>query len=431
MEKFQTWPSNFTNYNSALSNSPSLSSSSSSSSHSICQETHSTPTLCGDASSFNSLESKILTNNNNNNNNPNIIISHLCILSTKTKTPQINCLAVRHNSLYAATAREINVFDLKTLQPIDTFGPGSGLVKSIAFHGNKIFTAHQDRKIKVWNRADDTQKARLISTLPTFKDRAFNCLRAKNYVKVRRHERRLWIEHADAVSGLAVDDEVGLMYSVSWDKCFKIWKISSGPRCMESVKAHSDAVNAIVVGPLGQMVYTGSADGEIKIWAVCEDTQRHELVTTLNKHGSSVNALALTGSGSGFCSGGGDGVILVWNNNNNNNNNNNENENENLKSSYLVDCCLEGHKGAILSLVHVKSVLISGSYDRTVRIWGYGKDNLGGCLVILEGHCKPVKALVAIPDDEDDDDDDCLSVFSGSLDGEIRAWKINISHASF
>ncbi|GFP88429.1 uncharacterized WD repeat-containing protein alr3466 [Phtheirospermum japonicum] len=421
MEEFQSWPSSFTNYNPVLSSSLSLSSPSSSSSSSSFsptisqeEETRSTPTLCEDTSSFNSLESNINNKNNNNNSSliPKLIISHPCILSTKTNTPQINCLALRNNALYAATAREIKVYDPKTLALTGTFGPGSGLAKSIAFCGERIFTAHQDRKIRVWKPAatsssDERQKHRLVSTLPTFKDRAFNCMLPRNYVRVRRHEQRLWIEHADAVSGLAVDSDVGLMYSVSWDKCFKIWRISSGPRCLESVKAHSDAVNAIVVSPVDRTVYTGSADGEIKIWAGCGDSKGYKLVTTLNKHVSSVNALALADNGSGLCSAGGDGVILVWERNNNN-------------------CCLEGHKGAVLCLVHVKGVLISGSSDRTVRIWGLGKDNFRGCLAIFEGHCNPVKALVA----NDDDLDESLSVFSGSLDGDIRAWKFNISHAS-
>ncbi|KAI3454375.1 hypothetical protein Pfo_011038 [Paulownia fortunei] len=418
MEEVQSWLAN--GYNPVFSKSPSLSSSATTS---TSHETHSAPILCEDTS-FNSLESNASTQTtpycSHNNNYPiqKPSVSHFCIASTKKTTPQISCLAVQNNTLYAASIKEINVFDLTSLSLVDTFGSGSGLVKSIAFSNKKIFTAHQDCKIRVWQQvitSSSKQKHQLISTLPTFKDRLFNCMLEKNYVQVRRHKQKLWIEHADAVSGLAVNNDVGLMYSVSWDKSFKIWKASSDMRCLESVKAHSDAVNAIVVSPFDRTIYTGSADGHIKVWTTSEDRKKHQLLTTLAKHESSVNALALTRDGSVLCSGGGDQVILVWERGANNENH------------LFVACSLKGHRGAILCLVHVNGVLISGSSDRTVRIWKHGRDFGGCCLAIMEGHCKPVKSLVAIPGGNLDDS---LSVFSGSLDGEIRAWKVMVSHDS-
>lgn len=234
---------------------------------------------------------------------------------------------------------------------------------------------------------------------------------AKNYVQVRRHKRNLWIQHADAVSGLAANDD-GLLYSVSWDKSFKAWKTTSDMRCLESIRAHSDAVNAVVVNPLDGTLITGSADGLIKIWTMSEDRKEHRLITTLSRHESSVNALSLDRVGSVLFSGGGDHVINVWDKGDENEEN----------SCFIFCCCLKGHRGAILSLVHVKGhVLISGSSDRSVRIWKHGKDYC--CLAIMEGHSKPVKSVVAIPGDHLDH---LMTVYSGSLDGEIRAWKVVI-----
>ncbi|KAG8378709.1 hypothetical protein BUALT_Bualt07G0013400 [Buddleja alternifolia] len=416
MEEIQSWLGN--TYNSSLSKSPS---SSSSATTSTSHETHSTPTLC-EYTSFNSLEStnNIYSHNNNNNNYPisKPSISYFCITSLKTLTPQISCVAVDNNNLYAATIKEIYVYDLTSYELIDTFGSGSGsgLVKSIAFSDRKIFTAHQDCKIRVWKQVISTssckQRHQLISTLPTLKDRLFNCMLQKNYVQVRRHKQKLWIEHADVVSGLAVNNDVGLMYSVSWDKCFKIWKISSDMHCLESVKAHDDAINAVVINTFDNTIYTGSADGKIKVWKKSGDSKKHLAIATLAEHESSVNALALTNDGSVLCSGGGDKIIHVWE------------KRDNCENHMFVCCSLKGHRGAILSLTHVNGVVISGSSDKTLRIWKYGKD-FGGCLAVLEGHCKPVKSIVAI---SDGDLDDNLVVFSGSLDGEIRVWKVVISN---
>lgn len=187
-------------------------------------------------------------------------------------------------------------------------------------------------------------------------------------------------------------------------------------RCLESVTAHSDAVNAVTVNPLDGMVITGSADGRIKIW------EEHKLVTTLSGHESSVNALALGRVGRAgpiLFSGGGDGVINVWNKG--------DDGNENGNGNCFVFCCgMKGHRGAILSLVHVKGVLISGSSDTTMRIWKHGNGYSGVCLAVMEGHGKPVKSVVAIPGELER----VLTVYSGSLDGEIRAWKVVICNDS-
>ncbi|KAL2465424.1 Transducin/WD40 repeat-like superfamily protein [Abeliophyllum distichum] len=352
--------------------------------------------------SFSSLESSA---------NPKSTNFHCYIASLGTLASQISCLAVNENSLYATSLNEISVFSLTNYALIDTFScsdSASGLVKFIAFSDRKIFTAHQDCKIRVWQMTS-SNKHRLISTLPTFKDRLCRCMLAKNYVQVRRHKQKLWIEHSDTVSCLAVNN--GLMYSASWDKSFKTWKISD-MNCLESMKnVHSDAVNAIVVS-VNDLIYTASADGHIKVWEKVGKT--HKLLTLLDKHTSSVNALSLKNDGSVLFSGGGDQIIFVW-------------EREDSANFMVVKRSLAGHRGAILCLFYVNNTLLSGSSDKTIRIWQEFKEGYC-CLGILEGHCKPIKSIVAV---SDGDLDDNLSVFSGSLDGEIRVWNITISTRVF
>ncbi|WMV21304.1 hypothetical protein MTR67_014689 [Solanum verrucosum] len=146
--------------------------------------------------------------------------------------------------------------------------------------------------------------------------------------------------------------------------------------CLESVLGHVDAINAVVVSQNG-VVYTASADGEIKVWR--REKNKHSLVTTLRKHKSSVNAMSLNNDGTILFSGGCDEKIVVW-----------EKE-EHCVDYMLATCLLKGHN-------------------------------------VLEGHCKPVKSVTAAWDDEDENgnnnnNDGILSVFSGSLDGEIRVWQ--------
>ncbi|XP_027154681.1 protein JINGUBANG-like [Coffea eugenioides] len=364
--------------------------------------------------SFSSLQSDVSQDSSHNShqkmiNSPSV--THSCTGNFQTLTPQISFLAVHGNTLYAASLNEINVFDLTNYCLVDNLSC-SGMAKSIAFVENKIFTSHQDCKIRVWQIASSSKKHQLISTLPTVKDRLRRCVLPKNYVQVRRHKQKLWIEHADTISGLAVND--GLIYSVSWDKSFKIWRISD-LSCLESVKAHSDAINAIVVCANG-LIYTASSDGTIKIWQRNDDGgKKHKLVTTLDKHKAGINALAINEDGSVLFSGGFDENILVW------------------KKDYIADDhmvlshSLKGHTGAILCLTIVDDLLISGSSDRTVRIWKRSREYGYCCIRVLEGHLKPIKALVAI---SGRNGDGVISIFSGSLDGQIKVWKVTTNSTS-
>lgn len=230
-------------------------------------------------------------------------------------------------------------------------------------------------------------------------------------MNVRRHKKLLWIKHADAVTGLAVNDNNGLIYSVSWDKSLKIWR-ASDLQCLESIKAHEDAVNAVAVSVDG-MVYTGSADCRIRVWGKPLNEKRHVLVATLEKHKSAVNALALNDDGSVLFSGACDRSILVW-------------EREDSANHMVVTGALRGHNKAILTLISVSDLLLSGSADRTVRIWKEGHDGKYICLSVLDGHRKPVKTLAAVRDN----DNDVVSVFSGTLDGEIKKWQLSVSPCS-
>ncbi|EXB82473.1 Myosin heavy chain kinase B [Morus notabilis] len=354
----------------------------------------------------------------------NLAVSHLSLASLSPRQPSnlpITCLAVHGCLLYAASAHEINVYDraersesspsssYSSSSHLDAFNGrdcSTGFVKAVAFCDGKVFTAHQDCRIRVWQMTSG-KRHKLLTSLPTVKDRLGRFALPKNYVNVRRHKKRLWIEHADAVTGLAVNN--GLIYSVSWDKSLKIWR-ASDLRCLESVKAHEDAVNAVAVSADGT-VYTGSADKRIRVWAKPAGEKRHALIATLEKHKSAVNALALNDDGSVLFSGSCDRSILVW-------------EREDSANHMAVTGALRGHGKAILSLFNVSDLLLSGSADRTVRIWRRGQEGGYCCLAVLEGHAKPVKSLAAV---RDGDSNGVVTVFSGGLDGEAKVWKVSVS----
>ncbi|XP_038986846.1 protein JINGUBANG-like [Phoenix dactylifera] len=346
--------------------------------------------------------------------------SFLCLSSLQTAGGAAAAVAVSAPTLllYIASAAEISVYDLASFRRLDSFpaAPAAGSVKSVAFSADgRAFTAHQDGLIRAWRRSTRSGRHRLVASLPTAADRLRRLPLPSNYITVRRHKKLLWIQHADAVSALAAGG--GLLYSVSWDKTLKVWR-ASDLRCIESVAAHDDAVNAVAVAADGT-VYTGSADRRIRVWARSPGERRHGLVATLERHRSAVNALAVSGDGATLYSGACDRSILVW-------------EREDSANHMAVAGALRGHRKAILCLACAGDLVFSGSSDRTVRIWRRGGEGRAySCLGVLEGHGSGVRSLAAVllpppPPPAEAVAEEEYRVCSGSLDGEVRVWRVRV-----
>ncbi|KAH0684438.1 uncharacterized WD repeat-containing protein alr3466-like [Solanum tuberosum] len=345
---------------------------------------------------------------------------HHCLATLTVHSSYIFCLSIVEKHLYYGSSNgEILVWDINPSRQDNclkgkTVCQSGSAIKSIVIMGDKLFSAHQDHRIRVWKIDNETpnRNYKCIATLPTINDRCMKLFWTRNYVQVRRHKKCTWVHHVDTVSALALSKDGSLLYSASWDRTFKIWR-SSDFKCLESVwNAHDDAINSIVVSNNGH-VYTGSADKKIKIWTKQQEgSNKHTLMTTLKKHKSAVNALALSTDGCVLYSGACDRSIIVW---------------EKLQ----VLGALRGHKKSILCLAVVSNdLLCSGSADKTVRIWkrGFGK-SCYSCLAVFEGHNGPVKCLTATLDSQKYDDDDSCSgssymIYSGSLDCDVKVWKL-------
>ncbi|CAK9182506.1 unnamed protein product [Ilex paraguariensis] len=348
---------------------------------------------------------------------------HHCISTLKAHSSYIFSLTLAGKHLYSGSSdsqirvwsRDPSRHDNKTHNLVAE--GNSAAVKSIVFLGDKLFSAHQDHKIRVWKIDNDTvnHKYKCLTTLPTVKDSIFKLFSAKNYVKVRRHKKSTWVHHIDAISALALSRDGSLLYSVSWDRTFKVWRTSDF-KCLESVwNAHDDAINGIVLSDDG-FVYTGSADKKIKVWRKNEGEKKHSLVSTLEKHKSAVNALALSSDGSVLYSGACDRSIIVWE------------KDAGGGGDLVVAGALRGHTKAILCLAVVSDLVISGSADKTVRIWRRGIGKSYSCLAVFEGHRGPVKCLTAAVDschgyNNGSGSGTSYLVYSGSLDSDIKVWQ--------
>ncbi|XP_057762279.1 protein JINGUBANG isoform X2 [Arachis stenosperma] len=370
---------------------------------------------------------------------PSTAAYHHCLATLKGHTSSyVSSLTLSGNFLYTGSSdREIRSWDRSLLQSefdhhsssaANMVLAGKGAVKSLVVQSDMLFSAHQDHKIRVWKiRSHDNeahnQKCTRVATLPTLGDRATKVLIPKNHVQIRRHKKSTWVHHVDTVSVLALSGDGALLYSVSWDRTIKIWRIRDFT-CLESVNnAHEDAINAMAVSTDG-LVYSGSADKKIKVWKRVEEEKKHILVDILEKHNSGINALALSCDETLLYSGACDRSILVWEKRET------VEEEEGGGGGYngkmVVVGKLKGHTKSILCLAVVCDLVCSGSADKTIRVWRKGNNNNEySCLAVLEGHNGPVKCLTAVVDDGDPcDEGSSFLVYSGSLDCDVKVWKI-------
>ncbi|XP_061344007.1 protein JINGUBANG-like [Gastrolobium bilobum] len=316
----------------------------------------------------------------------------------------VSCLALCGEFILSASeSNDIIVWQQPDMRLFTKFGRGDGSVKALVTSGNKVFTAHQDGKIRVWKVSRSSENVfKLVDTLPTKKDYLGKFMKQGNYVQTRRNHKRLWIEHADSISCLTVYN--GLIYSGSWDKTLKIWRLSDF-KCLESIKAHDDAVNGLVA--CKGIVYSASADGKIKAWGRGKNTS-HCLKGILEGHKDvSFNSVIVSDDGKWVYGGSSDGFVMGW-------------EGSGNFESWKLVCETKAHEMAVLCMCLMSELLCSGSADKSIGIW---KREVFGKLCkirVISGHEGPVKCLQASTNRIGGG----FLLYSGSLDRSLRVWWI-------
>ncbi|KAK8486668.1 hypothetical protein V6N13_080705 [Hibiscus sabdariffa] len=324
----------------------------------------------------------------------------------------IYSLAAAGDMLYTGTdSKNIRVW--KNLKEFSGFKAKSGLVKAIIVLGDRIFTGHQDGKIRCWKVSSSNPSViKKHGSFPAFTDFMKSSVKPKNYVDVRKKRSVLRIKHFDAVSCLSLNEENGLLYSGSWDKTMKVWRISNH-KCLESVDdAHDDAINSVVDG-FDDFVFTGSADGTVKAWKreFLEKGTKHTMVQMLLKQENAVTALAVSQESATLYCGSSDGLVNFW-----------EYGNQNLTHGGI----LRGHKMAVLCMATAGNLVFSGSADKSICVWRREEGGIHMCLSVLTGHSGPVKCL-AVEEDRgtSSNAERKWIVYSGSLDKSIKVWRVS------
>ena len=225
--------------------------------------------------------------------------------------------------LASAAGKTINIWDVATKKWERQLQGHTGIVRALAAcGGDKLASGSHDNTINIWN------------------------------VATGKCERTL--EGPYSVLALAECAE-GKLASGSYDNSINIWNVETGA-CERTLRGHIDTVLPGSVFALaacaGGKLASGSRDMTIKIW----DVATGNCERTLEGHTGVVLALAAWPGGKLASSGPGssDNTIKIWD-----------------VATGECECTLEGHTGPVRALVaRADGTLASGSYDKTIKIWG-------------------------------------------------------------
>ncbi|XP_021853512.2 protein JINGUBANG-like [Spinacia oleracea] len=290
----------------------------------------------------------------------------------------------------------------------------SGDVRAMAAQGNMLFTSHKDHKVRIWNMKSNNNdfKPKKLTTLPISNN-------FKNFIL-----RPITPQHKDIISCMAYYNIEGLLYTGSFDKTVKVWRLNER-KCIDSFVAHADNINDMVINQQNGYLFTCSSDGTVKMWMRVYGETSHVLIKVLCVNKYPIYALALSNTSmllqsqnqisSFLYSGCFDGCISFW-------------EQEVSCQYNMGSRSLQGHQFAVLCLVALENLVISGSEDSTIRIWRRSEETRVACthecIAVLEGHRGPVKCLAALSCK----DKSVVSflVFSASLDQTFKVWRVKL-----
>ncbi|WP_460208301.1 WD40 repeat domain-containing protein [Scytonema sp. NUACC21] len=204
----------------------------------------------------------------------------------------------------------------------------------------------------------------------------------------------------DEVNSLAFSPDGQTLVSGGADSTIKIWH-TGAQDLIDILHKHNGMVRCVAFTPDGQTIATGGDDRKIMFW----DLTQRQVATALSLDDTAAHSLALSPDGRTLITGS-YRKIKVWRIFF-------ERESATFDSELLHSFTGHTHIVRALAISSDGKILVSGSRDKTIKIWQL---ETGELLCTLNGHRDGVYAIALSPDGK--------IIASGSADKTIKLWHL-------
>lgn len=202
--------------------------------------------------------------------------------------------------------------------------------------------------------------------------------------------------HSDSMNAIVYAPDGQRIVTTADDGRIKVWDVESG-FCIVTFTEHTSGVTACEFAKKGNVLFTASLDGSVRAW----DLIRYRNFRTFTAPTRlSFSSMAVDPSGEVVAAGSIDSFdIHIWS----------------VQTGQLLDQ-LSGHEGPVSSLAFApdSSVLVSGSWDRTARIWS---------VFTRTQTSEPLQLQADVVDVAIRPDSQQLAV--STLDGQLTFWSVS------